>query len=270
MSPERFELLLQLTDQKLSKRDTYFKKSILAAERLTLTLRFLASGDSQKSLSFTFRIGTTTVSNIIKETCNVTEKFVKPSRCETDWLEIARDFEEIWNLPNIVGALDGKHIQTEAPANSGTLFHNYKGFFSIVLLAICDANYCFTLVDIGQIGSNNDSGVLANSSIGKQFEENRMKLPAGRHVPDCPYSSLPYYLVGDEIFTLKSWLIKTFPEKLTEEQSVYNYRHSRPWRVIENSFGILIARWRILSKPIKVNEENVENYVWTAICLHNY
>ena len=140
MSPERFELLLQLTSQKLSKRDTYFKKSILAAERLTLTLRFLASGDSQKSLSFAFRIGTTTVSNIIKETCNVTEKFVKPSRCETDWLEIARDFEEIWNLPNIVGALDGKHIQTEAPANSGTLFHNYKGFFSIVLLAICDAN----------------------------------------------------------------------------------------------------------------------------------
>ena len=139
---------------------------------MALTFRFLASGDSQKSLSFAFRIGTTTVSNIIKETCIVlkevlTDKFAKPPRCETKWLEIARDFEEIWNLPKVVGAIDRKHIHIEAPANSGILFHNYKGFFSIVLLAMCDANYYFTLVDIGQFSSNTDSGVLANSKYQK-------------------------------------------------------------------------------------------------------
>ena len=97
----------------------------------------------------------------------LTDKFVKPPRCETDWLEIARDFEKIWDLPNVVGALDAKHIHIEVPANSGKLFHNYKRSFSLVLLAICDANYCFVLVDIGQFGSNNDSSVFANSSIRK-------------------------------------------------------------------------------------------------------
>ena len=71
MLPERFEPLLQLTGQKLSKRDTHFRKSITAAECLAHTLRFLASGDSQKSLSFAFRIGTTTVRNIIKEQRNM-------------------------------------------------------------------------------------------------------------------------------------------------------------------------------------------------------
>ena len=93
MSPERSEHLLQLTGpgQKLSKRDTRFIKSIPAAEVLALNLRFLASGDSQKSLNFTFRIATTTISNIIKETCIVlakvlTDKFVRPPRCETYWL----------------------------------------------------------------------------------------------------------------------------------------------------------------------------------------
>ena len=88
--------------------------------------------------NFTFRNGTTTVSNIIKETCIalkevLTDKFVKPPCCETDWLEIGRDLEEIWNLPNVVDALDEKHIQIDAPPNSGTLFHQYKPFFSIVL-----------------------------------------------------------------------------------------------------------------------------------------
>ena len=102
------------------------------------------------------------------------------------------------------------------------LFHNYKVFFIIILLVICDANYCFTLGDIGQFCSNNDSGVLANSNVGKQFEKNRMKLSAGRHVHGCPYSPLLYYLVGDQIFPRKSWLMNTFPGRLTEEQSDYN------------------------------------------------
>ena len=95
-------------------------------------------------------------------------------------------------MPNVVGALDGKHIQIEAPANSGTLYHNCKRFFRIAFLAICDVNYYFTLVDIDHFGSNNDSGILANLSIEKQFEEKRMLSPAGRYLPGCPYSPLPY------------------------------------------------------------------------------
>ena len=117
-------------------------------------------------------------------------------------------------MPNVIGALDGKYIQIEAPANSGTLYHSYRGFFSIVLLAICDANYCFTVVDIGQYSSNDDRGVLAYSIIGKNFAEKRMGLPEGRHVPGFLYNPLPYYLVGDEIFPLKTWLIKPCPGKL--------------------------------------------------------
>ena len=100
MSPEALEHLLQLTGQKLSKRDTRFRKSKPAAECLAFTLQFLASDDGQKSLSFAFCIGNGTVTNIIKEACIVlkeflTDKSVKPPRCERDWLEIARDFEEI-------------------------------------------------------------------------------------------------------------------------------------------------------------------------------
>ena len=72
-------------------------------------------------------------------------------------------------MPHVIGCLDGKDIRIECPKLSRTVNHNYKGFFSIALLAICDANYCFALFDLGQFGSNNDSGVLASSQIGEIF-----------------------------------------------------------------------------------------------------
>ena len=73
-------------------------------------------------------------------------------------------------MPNAIGAINGKHIRIECPKLSGTQYYNYKGFYSIVLFTICDANYCFTLFNSGQFGSNNDGGVLANSELGQLFE----------------------------------------------------------------------------------------------------
>lgn len=155
MSPERFEHLLSLVGPSIVKKDTNFRKVILPAKRLALTLRFLASGESQISLSFSFRIGLKTVSQIISETCAaiytcLLETYMSALKREDDWKRIADDFDNLWQLPHVVGAIDGKHVQIEAPSLSGSLYHNYKGFFSIVLLAICDAKYQFTLIDIGQ------------------------------------------------------------------------------------------------------------------------
>ena len=98
----------------------------------------------------------------------------------------------------------------------------------MVLLAVCDADYCFTLFDFGSYGSNNDCGVLSNSLMGEGLETNTFNIPENDQVDECKFTPLPYVLLGDNIFPLKKWLIKPYSgRKFSEEQKVYNYWLSR-------------------------------------------
>ena len=75
-------------------------------------------------------------------------------------------------------AIDGKHVVMQAPACSGSTFYNYyKGTHSIVLLAVCDAHYCFTVVDIGDAGRHSDGCVFSNSAFGQAMEAGGLSLP---------------------------------------------------------------------------------------------
>jgi hypothetical protein len=47
------------------------------------------------------------------------------------WSEIAEGFQDKWQFPNCLGALDGKHVLIFAPKKSGTMFFNYKKTFSV-------------------------------------------------------------------------------------------------------------------------------------------
>ncbi|CAG7832212.1 unnamed protein product, partial [Allacma fusca] len=74
--------------------------------------------------------------------------------------------------------IDGKHFAIPAPPNSGSRYYNYKGYFSVVLLAVCDANYKFVLTNWGASGSESDGGIFRRSEIGKRVLNHTLDLPA--------------------------------------------------------------------------------------------
>lgn len=276
MSPDTFDHLLRLVGPKISKQNTQMREAISADERLSLTLHYLAEGASQQSMAFQYRIAKSTVSKIIHETCGAIwealhEIYLRPPKSKDEWLKISQQFEELWNFPHCLGAIDGKHITMQCPLKSGSLYYNYKGYFSIVLLALCDAHYTFTFIDIGAYGSCNDSSIFNSTSFCKAVEAGALDLPGAEPLEGFPNVPLPYFFVGDEAFALKTWMQRPYPgRKLPEDKRIFNYRLSRARRVIENSFGILAARWRIFHRPIQTAVETAENIVKAAVCLHNY
>ena len=188
MSPESFDVLLRHVEPYISKENTRFRESVPASTRIAVTLRYLASSKSKQSLSWSFRLGRTTVSKVVREICEAIWKVLSPlyiswPSMEQAWKQISNDFEEIWNLPQCIGAIEGKHIAIKCSKKSGSNYFNYKGFFSLVILAICDAKYCFTFVDIGQYGRGNDSGVLKLSHMGTCFEDSSLNVPEGSKIP---------------------------------------------------------------------------------------
>ena len=106
--------------------------------------------------------------------------------------------------------------------------------------------------------------------MGKLLESKSLNIPEPTTLEGCEYDPLPYFLLADEAFPLKEYMMRPFPCQLDEDEQVFNYRQSRGRRVIENTFGILRARWRILGRPIKATVENVERYLLAIIALHNY
>lgn len=107
--------------------------------------------------------------------------------------------------------------------------------------------------------------------MGKTFANNSIGVPDPAPVEDCDIP-ISYFIVGDDIFKLKTWLQRSFPgrSKLSEAQQIFNYRLSRARRVIENTFGILRARWRVFSRPIQVSVQTAEEITKAAVCPHNY
>lgn len=83
MPAESFELLIQKIGPLVSKQDTKFRMAIPVQEKLAVTLRYLATGDSYQSLSYTFRIPKCTICLFVPEVCAALSDVLK-----TDYLKV--------------------------------------------------------------------------------------------------------------------------------------------------------------------------------------
>ena len=198
-----------------------------------------------------------------------------PDPTRERWEKIEKGFRFRWNFPNCIGAIDGKHVIIKSPPNSETKFHNYKGSFSIVLMAVVDHQYRFSYVDVGEYGSNSDGNIFQYSKFGRKFIGGQLEVPPPKALPNDPTGQvLPHCIVGDEAFPLRVDLMRPYPRYrnalIPRDQRIFNYRVSQARRISENAFGILVARWSIYSRRICLKDDNVDHVIKATCVLHNY
>lgn len=186
------------------------------------------------------------------------------------WNDISSKFDELWNFPNCIGAVDGKHVHMVAPPKSGSTFFNYKGTHSIVLMAIVDAEYNFLYVDVGCNGRVSDGGVFGNCSFQRALQCNELNLPQPKPL-EGRQENVPFVLVADDAFRMQKHLLKPYPGKnLSAGQRIFNYRLSRARRIVENAFGIMTKRFQIFSRSSRLNAEKTTSTTLACCALHNF
>ncbi|XP_064479250.1 uncharacterized protein LOC135392472 [Ornithodoros turicata] len=274
MDVSTFEHLLNLVRPQIQRQDTNFREAISPEERLSVTLRLLATGESFHSLGFQFRMAHNTVAGIVLEVCRalyavLKSQYLKVPTTEDEWKKVAMAFEDAWNFPNCIGALDGKHVQILPPSKSGAMYRNYKGSFSILLMARVGADLEFLYIDVGRNGRLSDSAVWNDSTLNNVIESNSLHIPSAS-VPRGSDTTVPYAIVADEGFGLKTYMQRPFSAReLNVERRIYNCRLSRARRVVENAFGVLASGWQVYRSLMRVLAETAKDIVKATVVLHN-
>ncbi|KAH6923776.1 hypothetical protein HPB50_006671 [Hyalomma asiaticum] len=172
----------------------------------------LCSCAEDRAVADVFGIGRSTVNVIYREFCAVVV-----STLEKEWVKMPsqenmpthiKEFQAVCGFPQGVGALDGCHIPVSPPKEHATDYYNYKGWYSIVLLALVDHKYLFRYVSVGSPGRCHDAYVYRQSALAEMVSGPLFQAPA----VVMNGVAVPPLILCDQAFPLTPNLVKPFKD----------------------------------------------------------
>ncbi len=182
--------------------------------------------------------------------------------------QVMVDFEALCGLPGCGGALDGTFMPIKKPAEYGDTYFCYKHFNAIIVLGCEDARGICTYVNSGRPGSVGDSYTFRHSALYK-------KVTSGEWLAHSPQTiegvQVNPFLVADAAFPLAATCMKCYEGSgLPPQKHSFNYSLIRTRRVVEQAFGRLKGRWKVMDGHCKINDPVFVRQVAMVCCgLHN-
>ncbi|KAJ8968799.1 hypothetical protein NQ314_002108 [Rhamnusium bicolor] len=161
-------------------------------------------------------------------------------------------------INNIIGVIDGSHIEINKPKEDQDASINRKGYHSLLLQGIVDHEKRFTDVFCGEPGSMHDARLLRKSGIFKKMNDEP------NFMGNC-------FLLGDSAYPNLSWLVTPFKDnpRITQNQKIFINRISATRVIVENAFGLLKGRFRRLKKLENFDLNLCSKVIMACCILHN-
>ena len=275
LNASSFKSLVELVRPRLEKRDTQFRKAICIEKRVAIGLWRLTTGNSYRTIAQSFGVGISSAHlvthKLTAELARVAPDFIKFPSTPLETGEAIVRFKNDANccIPQVVGAIDGTHIRIKAPAvPSKADYYSRNKCYTVVTQAVVGDKLKFIDVATGYPGSNHDSGVLRTTALFQQAQAGNILNEPEKVVEG--YKIKPI-LLGDGAYPLSPWLVKPYPHRapLSNSQRKFNRKLSSARVTVEQAFGILKARFRILLTRIDCRIDNVSNTILASCVLHN-
>ena len=178
--------------------------------------------------------------------------------------------EELWQFPCCWAAVDGCHIPIKCPPGgpeSCKEYHNFKNFYSVIMMGLVDAHYRFICGTCGFPGNSHDSIIFQSTNVWADIRENDLIPCIGKRIVKVV---VPPLVLGDSAFPFQTWLMNPYGNAvLSQKQSYFNYPLSRARMVTECCFGQLKGRWRVLYRKSECSTEEVKRTTLACMVLHN-
>ena len=271
MSKDTFWYLCQTYGKYFKKTTTQLRRPLVPTKRIAIVLHWLAQASSFSELAALYAIGKSTVATIVHEGVTilrerlVPEVILFPTGQELD--QVMVDFEALCGLPCCAGALDGTFMAMKKPSDFGDTYFCYKKFIAIIVLACVDARGIFTYVNAGRPGSVGDSYTYRHSLL---FQ----KIASGEWLGHSPRTisgvNVKPFIVADSAFPLSSTCMKCYEVGQPAYRRSFNYSLIRMRRVVEQAFGRLKGRWKIMDGKCSLKDPVFVRQVAVVCCaLHN-
>ncbi|KAH8264529.1 hypothetical protein KR038_009608 [Drosophila bunnanda] len=267
MSFDSFQSLFYMVEPYLMpKKCSRSGDFIRAEQKFAAVLEYFALGELQQDVSFSYRISKQHFGSLVPAVC---EAIVH----ELDWeipqwekysvLGSALDSENIWNLPNCVGAIGGRLMEVKPPLQRN------KNMDSMPIFAVCDPSLRFTYVDVGDIGSADDPDLFAKSNLGKAILSDSLYFPEDSSVNGSP---MTHYVVSDDnAFPLVKRIMKPYiSNTITRDELYFNDRIHQASRCIDKAFGLLSAKWTVMQREVRCRPDRAKGIATACCLLHNY
>lgn len=225
--------------------------------QLLISLQFYGSGTLLRNDADLFGIHTSTVSRILPQCSRALASLYNEFIYFPDYQEhrkIQEDFHAVAGLPGVVGVIDCTHVPIRSPGGEqAEIFRNRKGFFSINVQAIGDAQLKIRNLVVRWPGSVHDSRIFDNSEIGAKFENGEIN----------------GLLLGDSGYALRQYLITPILQPQTRAERRFNYAHCSTRVKIENVFGVWKRRFQCLSRTLAIKLDTSLAVIVACGVLHN-
>ena len=276
VSKETFCFILEKINHRILKEERC-ETPISPEMRLGICLYKLGRGDYNFTVAELAGIAESTVCVIIKEVCLaiVEEMWNDHVEClfpktREEFISIMADMEAHWQFGFAFCGIDGSHIPIKCPAGGAVAmkqYYNFKNFYSVVLLALVDANYRFIWASCGAPGNTHDSTYFQSTNIWEKICNGTLLPNDIRTVGGDNISPIN---LGDGAFPMRSWLMKPYGDAiLSEEKRYFNYRLSRARMVTEGAFGKLKSRFRVLHRKCESHKDTVKIMTLACVVIHN-
>ncbi|XP_037951571.1 uncharacterized protein LOC119682257 [Teleopsis dalmanni] len=257
----------------IERNTTSFRQCISLAKRVAIALYALCTSREYSTIGKLFGVSKASVCVILKEFCSEVWRVMAPQYLSADFLteekleKCVKGFKKI-GFPQCFGAIGGCHIEIKPTKKDALDYFNYKGWYSMVLLALVDCRHQFMYINVGAPGRCNDSSVFEKSSLKKFLEspllKNKSEYISGKRVP--------VVCVADSAFRFSTSIMKPYPVSTTNEQykNKFNYQLLRARRVVEKAFDHLKARFSRVGKGLDNNVNNAALIIKCCCVLHNF